>query len=61
MIDYYIKMFNDHPLIEYVEDAFAQFDFNNHKAFSDKLQNELPRVNMGLKTIFAANTMQRIR
>jgi len=36
-------------MISYIEDAFAQFDFANHKGFREKLSNDLPTVNMGLK------------
>lgn len=52
MLEYYFKLLQDHPLITYVEDAFAQFDFDAHKALREKLSNELPNVNMGLKQLF---------
>ena len=40
MIDYYCKILSDHPLVTYVEDAFAQYEFDTHKAFKEKLKNE---------------------
>jgi len=49
MIDYYVKMIQEHPLSSYIEDAFAQFDFSAHRAFREKLGNEFPNINMGLK------------
>ena len=61
MIEYYCKLLQDHPLITYVEDAFAQFDFPSHKAFREKLSNELPNVNMGLKQLFAHGGLQRLK
>ena len=61
MIDYYCKMITDHPLITYIEDAFAQFDFASHKALRDKLSNELPNVNMGLKLLFSNGGLQRFK
>lgn len=61
MIEYYCKLLQDHPLITYVEDAFAQFDFPSHKAFREKLSNELPHVNMGLKQLFANGGLQRFK
>jgi len=42
MIEYYVKMLQDHPLLTYIEDAFAQFDFAAHKNFREKLSNEFP-------------------
>lgn len=61
MLDYYFKMLQDHPLVTYIEDAFAQFDFDAHKAMRDKLQNELSRVNMSLKTLFAVGGINRLK
>ena len=37
MIDYYVKLLQEHPLVTYIEDAFACFDFDAHKAFREKL------------------------
>ena len=61
MIEYYCKFLQDHPLITYLEDAFAQFDFPNHKALREKLSNELPAVNMALKQVFAHGGLQRFK
>lgn len=49
MIDYYCKMLQDHPLVTYIEDAFAQYDFDTHKAFREKLSAEHSHVRMSLK------------
>ena len=61
MIEYYVKMIQDHPLLTYIEDAFAQFDFVAHKSFREKLSNEFPQVNMALKQIFAKGGLQRLK
>lgn len=61
MMDYYCKLLQDHLLITYIEDAFAQFDFASHKAFREKLGNELPNVNMGLKQLFSGGGLQRFK
>lgn len=61
MIEYYCKMLQEHPLISFIEDAFAQFDFETHKAFREKLGNELPNVNMALKQLFSAGGLNRFK
>ena len=61
MLEYYVKMIQEHPLVTYVEDAFAQFDFDAHKALRDRLQNEMPHVNMSLKTLFATGGISRFK
>lgn len=49
MLEYYMKTLTDYPLITYLEDAYAQFDFAGHKMLKERLQNEKPDVAMGLK------------
>ena len=61
MADYYIKMIKEHPWVTYIEDAFAQFDFLAHREFREKLSQELPNVNMGLKQVFAKGGIQRVK
>lgn len=53
MIEYYSKMIQEHPLISYIEDAFAQYDFEAHKTFREKLSNEFANVNFSLKQLFS--------
>jgi hypothetical protein len=61
MIEYYLKMLQEHPLISFVEDAFSQYDFPAHKAFRDKLANEFPNVNMALKQLFSRGGIKRMK
>jgi len=49
MIEYYVKMLQEHPLLTYIEDAFAQYDFPAHQHFRERLGNEFAHVNMALK------------
>jgi enolase len=60
MNEYYGKMIQEHPLISYFEDAFAQYDFAAHKAFRDKLANEFPSVNMSLRQVFTRGGHKRM-
>jgi enolase len=61
MIEYYAKMLQEHPLLSYVEDAFGQFDFAAHRALKEKLQNEFPHVNMGLRQVFKTGGFGRLK
>jgi enolase len=61
MIEYYTKMLQEHPLLSYMEDAFAQFDFAGHKELKEKLQNEFPHVNMGLRQVFRTGGFARLK
>lgn len=61
MLDYYMKILNEHPLITYIEDAYAQFDFAGHKMLRERLSNEKPEVNMALKQVFANGGISRMR
>ena len=49
MIEYYTKMVSEHPLLVYIEDAFAQYDFAAHRAFREKLSNDNKNVDMSLR------------
>jgi len=61
MIEYYTKMLQEHPLLTYLEDAFGQFDFGGHKELKEKLQNEFPTVNMGLRQVFKTGGFARLK
>jgi len=61
MIEYYAKIIQEHPLISYVEDAFAQFDFEAHKSFREKLSNEFSNVDFSLKQLFSTGGLQRFK
>ena len=61
MLDYYMKILGEHPLITYIEDAYAQFDFAGHRMLRERLSNEKPEVQMGLKQCFANGGLARLR
>lgn len=61
MIEYYVKLLEEHPLITFIEDAFAQYDFDSHKAFREKLANDFPNVNMSLRQIFLKGGIKRMK
>ena len=44
LIEFYEKMITDHPLIEYIEDGFADKDIQGYKRCIDKFSETLPVV-----------------
>ena len=44
LIDFYEKILNDHPLVEYIEDAFAATHIQAYKKFQAKLRETKPGV-----------------
>jgi hypothetical protein len=61
MQEYYVKMLEEHPLISFIEDPYAQYDFESHKTFRDKLANDFPNVNMCLKQVFSKGGIKRLK
>ena len=46
--DFYDKMINDHPLLEYIEDPFSKGDVKAVKKFIEKMQVSHPGVRIGI-------------
>jgi len=44
LIDFYEKLINEHPLLEYIEDAFTASHIPAHKKFLAKLKASHPNV-----------------
>jgi enolase len=53
--EFYEKMINDHPLLEYIEDPFAKGDVKAIKKFIGKLQVSHPGVRVGINSMFQSN------
>ena len=60
MTEFYEKMINDHPLLEYIEDGFADKDIQGYKKCIDKFAAELPHVQIGVNSLFESD-IERIR
>jgi len=60
LIEFYEKMINDHPLLEYIEDGFADKDIQGYKKCIEKFTTELPQVQIGVNTLFESD-IERIR
>jgi enolase len=55
MTEYYYKMCNEHPLIEYIEDPFAENDVHGNQKILRKFREHMPRVKLGVKNWFKSN------
>ena len=61
MIEYYVKMIGEHPLLTYFEDAFSIYDFAGHREFRKRLSNDFPNVTMSLKYLFSRGGLKRMK
>lgn len=62
MIEYYLKLCQDHPLVTYVEDPFAEADMEGYRKFKEALQeNGLGHVKIGMKHIFRDSTLAKVQ
>lgn len=48
-------MIADHPLIEYIEDGFAEKDIQGFKKCVEKFTADFPQVQIGVKALFESN------
>lgn len=60
-MEYYAKLLREHPLVTYLEDAFAQLDFVGHRLLQEAIKNEFSNVKMGLKKLFSTDKIERFR
>jgi hypothetical protein len=51
LLDFYDKIVNDHPLVEYIEDGFALSDVKALKKYI-KRTREGGKVSIGIKQLF---------
>jgi len=56
LIDFYEKLITDHPLLEYIEDGFANSDIQGHRKFIRKIKEKHEdAVKVGICSLFASN------
>ena len=53
LIDFYEKLITDHPLLEYIEDGFANADIQGHRKFIKKIKEKHEdAVKVGISSLF---------
>ena len=61
-MDYYIKMCQDHPLLNYIEDPFAYSDFEGYRKLREALlEAGLVHVRIGMKGLFRNSNLHKVR
>lgn len=54
--DFYEKLINDHPLLEYIEDCFAFSDIKGIKKFQAKMKEKhQDKIKIGVNALFESN------
>ena len=62
LIEYYIKMCQDHPLLTYIEDPFGDTDLDSYRRFKSALAAaNLNHVKIGMKSIFKESNLFKVR
>ena len=56
LIDYYVKLCQDHPLLTYIEDPFANNDMDGYGKFKEAMAAAgLSHVKIGIKGMFKSS------
>ena len=55
LIEFYEKMCNDHPLLEFIEDPMQKGEVKGLKKFMEKLKTSHPNVRVGINSMFSSN------
>jgi len=62
LIEYYIKLCNDHPLLTYIEDPFAEKDMEGYRKLKEALvEAGLLHVKIGIKGMFKSSNLHKVR
>jgi len=55
-------MCQDHPLVSYIEDPFADADIEGYRKFKEALQEAgLGHIRIGMKNIFRDSTLKKVQ
>ena len=55
LTEYFVKMCNEHPLLEYLEDPIADGDVLGYQKILKRFREAVPRVKIGVKHFFKSN------
>lgn len=62
LVEYYVKMCQDHPLLTYLEDPMADADMDGYRKLREALrENGLNHVQIGMRSIFKETTLGRVQ
>eukprot|EP00347_Sterkiella_histriomuscorum_P018418 403345584 len=55
LTEYFVKMCNEHPLLEYLEDPVAEGDVVGYQKIIKRFKDAVPRVKIGIKHMLKSN------
>jgi hypothetical protein len=55
LVEWYVKMCNEHPLLEYLEDPLVEGDATGYQKILKRFKDACPRVKIGVKSWFKSN------
>lgn len=55
LTEFYFKLCTEHPLIEYIEDPFAEGDLNGYNKVLKRFRENMPRVKIGVNKWFKSS------
>jgi len=61
MSDYFVNLCKDHPLLEYIEDPFAEIDSNGYRILKNALKDHCPLVKIGLAGAFKDSRIEKVQ
>ena len=62
LVEYYVKMCQDHPLVTYIEDPFHTSDIEGYRKLKEALAEAgLGHVKIGMKHIFRSSTLSSVQ
>jgi len=60
MCDYYCKLCDDHPMLQYIEDPFAETDIAGFKQLKNALAESHPTVKIVMNSIFKSSRIEKV-
>ena len=55
LVEWYVKMCNEHPMLEYLEDPLVEGDAIGYQKILKRFKDACPRVKVGVKSWFKSN------
>ena len=62
LVEYYVRLCQDHPLLTYIEDPFHTSDMEGYRKLKEALTEAgLSHVKVGMKHIFRSSTLSSVQ
>lgn len=61
MSDFFVNLCKEHPLLEYIEDPFAENDNIGYRALKLALSESFSHIKIGLQNIFRDSRIEKVK